>query len=66
LLIESVRKVPQNLVPKLLGGQTCPIRRIRTHDPLQMMQGNRNRSDDAATSVVPTARWMPGQEPCQQ
>ncbi|HCB57230.1 MAG TPA: hypothetical protein DEP82_04655 [Arthrobacter bacterium] len=59
--------MPQNLVPKVLGRQTCPIRRIRTHAPLQMMQGNRNRPDDAATSVVPTARCrMPGQEPCQQ
>jgi hypothetical protein len=39
-------------MPNVLGGQTCPIRRIRTHAPMQRMQGS--RSDVVATFVAPT------------
>lgn len=42
-------------MPKVLGGQTCLIRRIKTLAPSHLMQIKGSRScADAATSVAPT------------
>jgi hypothetical protein len=52
LLFEPNSKVPQNLLPTVLGGQTCLIRRIRTPTPMNRMQGSRSHAD-AVTFVAP-------------